>query len=105
MVYVESLASQPPDAIDPGANSIDAKVYDIVSSSLNYNAVGSTDQHRGNLSAATVKSNGFGDGDCAEPTWIQGVNFASGSSLGNSSGPGLAGSSSAARIGIIPNAR
>src|SRR5712691_5271111 len=112
MLYMECLAAGPPDSIEPGVatpqESIDSDVangHNVIGRGLDNNSVGAGDEDGGNLSAATVKCNGFSDGDCAEPTWIQGVNFASGSSLGNSSGPGLAGSGAAARIGIIPNAR
>src|SRR6266849_2969979 len=109
MFHMQGLASDPPNPVEPQTvQSSDAEVaqnHHVICSGRNDDSIGSTDQYGSNLTSTTVNGDGFGDCDCTEPTWIQGINLAPDGSLGNSSGKGLAGSSAAAWISVIPNAR
>src|SRR5207244_603074 len=66
-------------------------------------SIGPAGQNRGN--AATVNSDRLGNGDSAEATWIEGIDFAADKSLGDCARESLAGSRAAARVDIIADAR
>src|SRR5262249_16795946 len=108
ILYVQSLAAQPPDPVESTTDSVDSQISkddNVVASGLHYDPVGAGDQNRGDLSAATVNGDGLGDGKGAEATWIEGINFASKRRLGDGTSEGLARCRAAAGISVITYAR
>src|SRR5262249_34107780 len=68
-------------------------------------AVRARHQNRGDLAAAAVERNGFGDGDGAEAARIERVDFAAVGGLRDGAGPCLARRRAAARIDVVADAR
>src|SRR6478735_9552391 len=61
------------------------------------------DQNGSHLTASAVNGDGFGNGHCAVPGWIQCVNFAARCRLGNCAGKCLAGGRAAAGVNVVSN--
>jgi hypothetical protein len=95
------------DAVQTGADAVDiqsAQDDDIACPGVDDDAIGSSDQDTG-VGTAAVDGVRRGDGEGAESTRVQGIDFAPRRGFADRPGKGLVGSRSDTRIGIIADSR
>src|SRR5215470_8095185 len=92
VLHVEVLAGEEPDTVQSASNSVEPQVtqnYHIIRSRLDHDAVGSSDQHRCDLSSAAINRDGFGDRQSSVARGIERVDLAARGSLRNCAGKRL----------------
>jgi hypothetical protein len=103
--YVPSSENQ--DASQSGSDSVDIEVsqdHHVSAGGIHDNSVGPRNEDS-RESAVPIEDDRLGDGDGAEPTGVQCVDFPVRGGFGNGSSESLARSGAAARVGIVANAR
>src|SRR5260221_8619182 len=109
ILHVQILTGKEPNSVESGPDTVNSEVaknHDVgLRIGLDYDSVSAAHKHGSDLASAAVNGDGFGDGDCAEPAWIQSVNLSARGGLRDGAGESLTGSCAAARVGIVSHTR